>query len=108
MAFPSPVKYYHTDTYPAINPTSPRLSTKAKNVVITDGGSGIGKSIAPSFARSGAFSISILGRTAKTLIETQAEIKKAYPKTTAHYYIADIEDSNALVTAFKSRQNNPC
>ena len=104
MAFPSPVKNYHTDTYPAIDPTSPRLSTKGKNVVITGGGSGIGKSIAFSFAKSGAFSTSILGRTAKTLIETHAKIKKAYPKTTAHYYIADIEDSNALVTAFKSIQ----
>jgi NAD(P)-dependent dehydrogenase (short-subunit alcohol dehydrogenase family) len=105
MAFPFPVKYYHTDTYPAIDPTSPRLSTKGKNVVITGGGSGIGKSIALSFAKSGAFSTSILGRTAKTLIETHAKIKKAYPKTTAHYYIADIEDSNALVTAFKSIQS---
>jgi NAD(P)-dependent dehydrogenase (short-subunit alcohol dehydrogenase family) len=102
MAFPSPVKHYHTDTYAAIDPTSPRLSTRGKNVVITGGGSGIGKSIALSFATLGSNSISILGQTAQTLIKAQAEIEKAYPQTTFHYYIGDIEDSNVLVTAFKS------
>jgi NAD(P)-dependent dehydrogenase (short-subunit alcohol dehydrogenase family) len=104
MAFPSPVKRYHTDTYAAIDPTSPRLSTRGKNEVITGGGSGIGKSIAFSFAKSGASSSSILGRTAKTLIETQAEIEKAYPQSTIRCFIADIEDTNTLVTAFKSTQ----
>jgi NAD(P)-dependent dehydrogenase (short-subunit alcohol dehydrogenase family) len=108
MAFPLTVKNYHTYNYPPppppIDPTSPRLSTKGKNVVITDGSSGIGKWITCSFAESGASSVSILGRTAKTLIETQAEIEKAYPQTTVHYYIADIEHSNALVAAFKSIQ----
>jgi NAD(P)-dependent dehydrogenase (short-subunit alcohol dehydrogenase family) len=105
MAFPSPVKNYHTDTYAAIDPTSPGLSTRGKDVVITGGGLGVGKSIAFSFAKSGASSIFILGRTAKTLIETQNEIENAYPQTTVHYYIADIEDSNALVTTFKSIQS---
>jgi short-subunit dehydrogenase len=105
MAFPPPVKHYHTDSYTAIDPTSPRLSTRGKNIVITGGGSGLSKSIALSFAKSGASSISNLGRTAKTLIETQAEIGKAYPQSTVHYYIADIEDSSALVTPFKSIQS---
>jgi NAD(P)-dependent dehydrogenase (short-subunit alcohol dehydrogenase family) len=104
MAFPSPVKDYRSDTYPAIDPTFPRLSTEGMNVVITGGSSGIGKSISRSFAKSRASKISILRRTAKTLIETQAEIEKVYPRSTVRYYIADIEDSNALVTAFKSIQ----
>lgn len=102
MEWPSPVKNYHRDTYPAIDPTSARLSTSGKNVVVTGGGSGIGPVIARSFAKSGAASISILGRTEKTLIETKNSIEKDYPKTKIHTYIADIVDKAALVTAFES------
>ena len=46
MAFPTLVKTFHADTYPAINATLPQLSTKGKNIVISGGGSGIGPEIA--------------------------------------------------------------
>jgi NAD(P)-dependent dehydrogenase (short-subunit alcohol dehydrogenase family) len=100
MSFPSPVATYHSDTYHAINPTNPQLSSKGKNIVITGGGSGIGPVIAESFAKSGASSISILGRTAKTLAETKDKLSKQYPETKLFYYVADIVDKSALVTAF--------
>ncbi|CZR63830.1 related to peroxisomal short-chain alcohol dehydrogenase [Phialocephala subalpina] len=99
MEWPSPVKNYHRDTYPAINPTSPRLSTSGKNVVITGGGSG--KSPRTPFV-SGAASFSILGRTETTLIETKNKLETDYPKTRVYTYIADIVDKVALVTAFES------
>lgn len=35
-------KVWHSDTYPAINPTKPELSVAGKSVVITGGGAGIG------------------------------------------------------------------
>jgi hypothetical protein len=43
--WPSPFKY-HTDTYPAIDLSSPRLSTKEKNIVVSGGSLGI--DLAPS------------------------------------------------------------
>jgi hypothetical protein len=83
MAFPIPkgIQNYHTDTYPGIDPTSSRLSTAGKQIVISGGGSGIGAVIARSFAKSGADSVSILGRTEKTLIETKTQLETDFPRT---------------------------
>ena len=101
-AFPSPVQTYHTDTYPAINPSNPELSTKGKNIVITGAGSGIGSAVAESFAISGASNVSILGRTAGTLGETKDKLQEQYPGTRFHSYMADIVDKQSLVKAFKA------
>lgn len=101
MAFPSPVKTFHNDTYPSIDPTSPLLSTKGKNIAISGGGSGIGPEIARSFAKSGASSISIFGRTEKNLLQTKASLAKQYPDTKFHSYVADIVEKNTLETAFR-------
>lgn len=100
MAFPSPVKNYHTDTYPAIDPSLPALSTKGKNIVISGGGAGIGPVIAQSFARSGASSIAILGRTEKTLLDTKAQLEKDFPQTRILTHVADIVDRSSLDAAF--------
>ncbi|KAH7372209.1 hypothetical protein BKA64DRAFT_264903 [Cadophora sp. MPI-SDFR-AT-0126] len=102
MEFPSPVKNYHRDTYPAIDPTSPHLSTAGKNIVITGGGTGIGVGLARSFAQSGSSTISLLGRTEKTLIDTKTQLEKEYPKTKIYTYVADIVNKAALIAAFDS------
>jgi NADP-dependent 3-hydroxy acid dehydrogenase YdfG len=102
MAFSSPVKNDHTDTYPAIDPSSPRLSTLGKNIVITGGGAGIGFAIATSFAKSGASNISIFGRREKILIDAKAKLNKDYPNTKVHTYPTDIVDKQALIKVFES------
>jgi NAD(P)-dependent dehydrogenase (short-subunit alcohol dehydrogenase family) len=100
--FLSPTKTYHSNSYLAIDPTLPALSSKGRNVVITGGGSGIGPVIARSFAKSGASSVSILGRTLETLEETKNSLAKDYPKTKFFSYIADIVDEKALAIAFNA------
>lgn len=100
MEFPSPVKNYHRDTYPAIDPTSPRLTTVGRNIVITGGGAGIGVGLARSFAESGASSISLLGRTEKTLLDTKKQLEKEFTATEFYTYVADIVNQSALVAAF--------
>jgi NAD(P)-dependent dehydrogenase (short-subunit alcohol dehydrogenase family) len=102
MNFSGPVKTYHTDTYPAIDPTSPRLSTKGKNVVISGGGSGIGREIARSFAKSGVSTISILGRKEKTLLETKTQLEKIYSDTKVYTYVADIVKRDQLDSTFQA------
>jgi NADP-dependent 3-hydroxy acid dehydrogenase YdfG len=106
MPIPSPVKTFHKDTYPAIHPTSPHLSTKGKNVAITGGGSGVGKAIAHSFATSGSSSITLLGRTEKTLLETKAELNKDFPNTKFFIIVTDIVDRNSVNAAFEAIKSN--
>ncbi len=102
MSFPSPVQNYHTKPYAQIDPASPKLSTKGKHVVISGGGSGIGEYIAEAFAKSGASSISLLGRTEKTLLANKEKINASYPETKVLTFTADIADEESLAKAFQA------
>lgn len=68
-------KNYHHKPYDLISPSRPELSAAGKNVVITGGGTGIGKAIALSIAQAGASSVSILGRRLDRLETAAAEIR---------------------------------
>lgn len=102
MAFPSPVKTFRADTYPSINPALSQLSTKGKNIVISGGGSGIGPKIARSFAKSGASSISIFGRTQASLLQTASSLTTDYHNTKIYIYVVDITNKDTLDTTFQS------
>lgn len=98
--YPCPVNTYHTDTYPAISPTLPHLSTKGKNVVITGGGSGLGPAFGHSLAASGASSISLIGRKEETLLQTKTKLEKEFPNTKIFIFITDLVDHNAVLRTF--------
>lgn len=100
--YPCPTKTYHTEAYPAIDPTLPSLSTAGKKVFISGGGSGIGPAIAKAFARSNASEIALLGRTESTLLRTKGEIEREYPNTNVSAYVADITDAESLKKPFAS------
>ncbi|KAH8696439.1 hypothetical protein BGW36DRAFT_451897 [Talaromyces proteolyticus] len=70
MSLPEPVSFtktWHSKPYPFIDPSRPELSAAGKNVVVTGGGSGIGNAVAVAFAKAGAKSVSIVGRSADKL-----------------------------------------
>ncbi|KAF5668110.1 short-chain alcohol dehydrogenase/reductase [Fusarium heterosporum] len=90
-----PVNTTHKTTYPTISPLRPELSTKGKNALITGGGSGIGASIARSFAKSGISNLALLGRTEKTLLENKAYIEKNHPETKIWTYTVDLVDAES-------------
>lgn len=100
----SPTKAYHQDTYAAIDPTQASLSTAGKHVLVTGGGAGIGSHIVRSFARSGAASVAILGRTLSTLEKQKAIVEKlvaaAGGTTKVYVYEADLVDAASLERAF--------
>jgi NAD(P)-dependent dehydrogenase (short-subunit alcohol dehydrogenase family) len=107
MNWPSPVKTYHSDAYAAIDPSLHHLSTKGKNVVITGGGgSGLGPFIARAFATSGASSITILGRTEQTLLETKASLEKNFPHTKVFSIVTDIMSKPSVDAAFEFIKSN--
>ena len=97
--FPSPVSEWHNDTYSAINPQNHELSTAGKTIVITGGGTGIGRETVRTFAAAGAVSIHILGRTQSSLAETKLLVEKEFPSARVTIYIADVTDEKAVSKA---------
>lgn len=101
MEIPSFTKEWHTTMYPAIDSSQPSLSTKGKNVVVSGGGTGIGAATAYHFARSGASSVTILGRRPDRLISTQALLQTEFPAVKVLYFSVDVTDKAGVDAAFK-------
>ncbi|KAK0793032.1 hypothetical protein LTR91_021050 [Friedmanniomyces endolithicus] len=97
--YPSLTSEWHDNTYPAIDPKRPELSAKGKTIVISGGGSGIGRGIAQAFALAGASAIAILGRRQASLEETKQLIASKLPGTTVSTHVADVTDSLAVQKA---------
>ncbi|KAK1997669.1 NAD(P)-binding protein [Colletotrichum falcatum] len=97
-----PTKTFRKETYQAISPSRPELSTKGKHAVVSGGGSGIGASIAQSLAKSGISSLGLLGRTVTSLESTKAAIESLNPETRVYLYAADVTDAEATAAALAS------
>jgi NAD(P)-dependent dehydrogenase (short-subunit alcohol dehydrogenase family) len=67
----------HRTAYPAISPTKPSLSQAGKTVLVTGGGTGIGKAIAHSFVLASAATVIIIGRRVSKLQEAAGELEAA-------------------------------
>jgi len=101
MAFPAWTPTTRHDTYPAISPTNPALSSKGKTLIITSGGSGIGAATALSFAKSGARAIIITGRTEKSLAASVAA-KALGLSCEARYFVANVVDAPRVEPIFSA------
>lgn len=86
-------KTTHNTTYPSLSTFSSPSNT---TVLITDGGTGIGRATALSFARSGARSIILLGRRQEVLASAAETIKSAYSSTNVTTHSVDILDVPSL------------
>ncbi|KAL4967486.1 SDR family NAD(P)-dependent oxidoreductase [Aspergillus stella-maris] len=99
-------KKWHSEPYPFISPTRPELSAAGKNVVITGGGSGIGRATALAFAQAGAKSVSIIGRRLERLEDTAAATKDAAAasnsQTQVLFQVADITNRPVITTALQN------
>ena len=96
-------KAWHSAAYDAISPLRPELSATGKNVVVTGGGTGIGKAIATAFSQAGAASVSILGRREdrlKTSLASMTGVKNA--RTKLQYEVADLCKREEIERAFSN------
>jgi NAD(P)-dependent dehydrogenase (short-subunit alcohol dehydrogenase family) len=98
-SFVSFTKTWHNRPYPAISPTRPEISAVGKNIVITGGGTGIGKAAAIAFAQAGAKSVAIIGRRAERLRIAGAEISDANPSTQVVLEVGDVTNVTSIQTA---------
>ncbi|KAJ3546381.1 hypothetical protein NM208_g2024 [Fusarium decemcellulare] len=97
-------KTWHNKPYAAIDPTRPELSASGKFVVVTGGGTGIGKAIAIAFAQAGAKTVAILGRRQEKLKAASSEIAQnaSVADFEALFEVADISKRASLDTAVAS------
>ncbi|KEY68303.1 hypothetical protein S7711_07050 [Stachybotrys chartarum IBT 7711] len=107
--FPSLTKTWHTNTYPAISPTRPEVSAVDKTVFITGGGTGIGASVARSFAAAGSKKIAILGRRREPLEKLATDLESEFAGLEVLVTSADVTNEAEVDAAFKkaSKQFGP-
>ncbi|KAJ5319787.1 hypothetical protein N7508_000070 [Penicillium antarcticum] len=92
---------YHSKPYPDLDPLRQVGDIKGKTVVITGGGSGIGKAIALAFSKANAANIVVVGRTKETLDATKQEIEGA-STTRVKAIVADVTNATEIQRAFSS------
>jgi len=92
---------WHDKPYPFISPARPELSAAGKNVVVTGGGTGIGRATAIAFAQAGAASVAILGRRLDRLQTSASAITAAGPATRVLFETADVTKRTSIDGALK-------
>jgi NAD(P)-dependent dehydrogenase (short-subunit alcohol dehydrogenase family) len=99
--YPSFTEISHRFSHPDISPSNPILSATGKVILITGGGTGIGKAIATAFSEAQAAVVILIGRTEAHLKATQVELSLV-GTTKVDYFVADITDQVAVETAFST------
>ncbi|KAH7020226.1 hypothetical protein EDB80DRAFT_677158 [Ilyonectria destructans] len=82
----------HNKSYPAISTSRPELSQAGRTVLVGGGSTGIGFSIAKSFAAAGATRVIIVGRRQSALDSAVAQALTEYPGTKVLGYTCDVAD----------------
>ncbi|KAF4452562.1 hypothetical protein F53441_4581 [Fusarium austroafricanum] len=91
----------HRESYAAISPSRPELSQAGHTVLVAGASTGIGFSIAESFAAASADRLIITGRRQDVLDKAASNIKTRYPKVDVISIINDFADATATRDLWK-------
>ncbi|KAH7233454.1 hypothetical protein BKA59DRAFT_560243 [Fusarium tricinctum] len=89
------VSSIHRESYPAISPSRPSLSQAGHTILVAGASTGIGYSIAESFAAAAADRVIITGRRQDVLDGAAEKIKAKYPNVEVVSIINDFGDEAA-------------
>lgn len=91
------------DVYPFISPDAGlKDAAQKRTILITGAGSGIGKSIAKTFAQASASTVILTGRTLETLEDVKAEIIKSSPNCNVLALTVDVSIEQSVDELFSS------
>nr|OQO13811.1 hypothetical protein B0A51_17369 [Rachicladosporium sp. CCFEE 5018] len=93
-------KIIHRSSYPAIDSKNPANSAEGKVVVVTGGGTSIGRGVATSFVQAGARIVAIIGRRSEVLESTKAGLEELGSAKILTYAV-DILDEPGMNAAFE-------
>lgn len=95
--YPCPTTLWHNTTYSSISPTNSGLSFAGKTIVVTGGGSGIGRETALAFAEAGAAQIHLFGGRREAVLEdAKREITERFNGVEVLVQAVDITDETAV------------
>lgn len=96
----------HKSVYPGIAPSRPELSQAGRSILITGGGTSIGKSIAEHFILANAANVIIVGRRQEVLDTATAELEVIAKKQSKPAKIlaiqADVSKKEAILELFST------
>ncbi|KAK4613299.1 putative indole-3-pyruvate monooxygenase [Fulvia fulva] len=90
--FPHPVKTYRSTPYDRIAPRNATFDGAGKTVVITGGATGVGLSVANSFAEAETSRIVIISRSATSQQKARVELQNRHPKTKVELFQGSIDN----------------
>lgn len=101
---PAFTETFHRDTYPAISPLRPELSTAGKVVIVTGAAGKIGKATCKAFAQAGAQHVAMLDLDEQRLQRAKAELEKELRCKSLGLLLfpVDITDQAAVKGVFSS------
>ncbi|KAF6823641.1 short-chain dehydrogenase [Colletotrichum plurivorum] len=101
------IKSVHYETYPGISPALLREEFSDKTVLLTGGGSGIGTTMARSFAEANIVHLIITGRTEATLKETSAALQADFPRLKVSHHVASVASTDDVAAVFAALDASP-